>query len=218
MTLASVGSNPAIPASRKGTQMRPFSAGWDGHPCEPSRECGVGAHSPLGDRGARSPGVESANHEAKRSYRPTYLYQISTAHAGTHLRPFSAGWDGHLREPSRECGVGAHSPLGDRGARSPGVECANLRARARIPANLFISNIHRTRRDANASLFCWLGWTPVRTEPRMRRRCTFAAIIGRGWRPRQPVCAILDILFVGTDVPGGPRAILESPLRVRHKH
>jgi Na+-driven multidrug efflux pump len=28
----------------------------------------------------------------------------------------------------------------------------------------------------------------------------------------------LDILFVGTDVPGGPRAILESPLRVRHKH
>ena len=26
------------------------------------------------------------------------------------------------------------------------------------------------------------------------------------------------IIFVGTDVPGGPRAILESPLRVRHKH
>ena len=47
-----------------------FSAGWDGHPCEPSRECGVGAHSPLGDRGARSPGVERANHGAKRSYRP----------------------------------------------------------------------------------------------------------------------------------------------------
>ena len=75
------------------------------------------------------------------------------------------------------------------------------RSEAELPANLFISNIHRTRRDANASLFCWLGWAPVRTEPRMRRRCTFAAMLGRGWRPRQPVCAILDILFVGTDVP-----------------
>ena len=31
------------------------------------------------------------------------------------------------------------------------------------------------KRDANASLFCWLAWAPVRTEPQMRRRCTFAA-------------------------------------------
>ena len=49
------------------------------------------------------------------------------------------------------------------------------RSEAELPANLFISNIHRTRRAANTSLFCWLGWAPVRTEPRMRRRCTFAA-------------------------------------------
>ena len=32
--------------SRKGTLVGAFSAGWDGHLCEPSRECGVGAHSP----------------------------------------------------------------------------------------------------------------------------------------------------------------------------
>ena len=32
LTLASVGSNPAIPASRKGTHSGAFSAGWDGFP------------------------------------------------------------------------------------------------------------------------------------------------------------------------------------------
>ena len=39
--------------------------------------------------------------------------------------------------------------------------------------------------------------------------------ISRGWRPRQPVCAILDILFVGTDVPGGPFLLKTSFLESR---
>ena len=59
---------PAI--SPCGTLSGAFSAGWDGHLYEPSRERGVGAHSPLGDRQARLSGAERANHGAKRSYRP----------------------------------------------------------------------------------------------------------------------------------------------------
>ena len=73
LTLASVGSNPAIPASRKGTLLGAFSAGWDWHLYEPSRERGVGAHSSLGDRQARLSGAERANHGAKRSYPSGYL-------------------------------------------------------------------------------------------------------------------------------------------------
>ena len=34
-------------------------------------EAELGSHSPLGDRGARTPGVERANHGAKRSYPST---------------------------------------------------------------------------------------------------------------------------------------------------
>ena len=65
-------SEAELPAKKPNTKAPlrgAFSAGWEWHLCKPSRECGVGAHSPLGDREARSPGAERANHGAKRSYR-----------------------------------------------------------------------------------------------------------------------------------------------------
>ena len=71
LTLALVGSNPAIPANTKGTRRGAFCVGWDGMLCRAFavRKC-VGAHSPPEDRQARLSGAGCGNHGAKRSYRP----------------------------------------------------------------------------------------------------------------------------------------------------
>ena len=91
MTLASVGSNPAIPASKKGTQTRPFFAGWDGL-CANRVAKAASVHIRRSEIGRGAPwcsrflmsvlffreeqapplrsGEERANHGAKRSYRP----------------------------------------------------------------------------------------------------------------------------------------------------